>query len=356
MPYDLKRNPRNEAQPAEALRVGEELREARLALGVTLDEVSEQLRINRRYLEALEEGRWRDLPGLAYGAGFIRSYALAMGLDAADVVRRYREAAGPQGRGKDLVFPEPVPDRGVPAGAIVLVGALLAVGGYAAWYQWSGSSERSVDAVSALPPQLEEAAKDAGPLPLPSPAIPPAARPGGATGPAITSPAPPSGMTAGTTAPPPAITPVPLAPSPRPAENAAPASPMAGMGTGSSLPPPVPSAAPAAPSPPPIPAVPAQASAPVAGIVLRAIQECWIQVRDPRGGRVILSRLLRAGETYEVPQPNGLLLTTGRVEALTVEVDGVPSRAFADQVGVRRDVPLDAERLKSAEPGQIPTR
>nr|WP_305123239.1 helix-turn-helix domain-containing protein [Roseomonas sp. GC11] len=149
------------------------MREARLSLGVSLEDLADQLRINRRYLAALEEGRVRDLPGVAYGTGFVRSYAQSMGLDAPDLVRRFREGAGAAARGKDLVFPEPVPDRGVPAGAVILLGAVLAVGAYAAWYQWSGSGERSVDAVPPLPPRLEQTAREAGMPPLPG--VPPRA-------------------------------------------------------------------------------------------------------------------------------------------------------------------------------------
>ncbi|MFC4170312.1 helix-turn-helix domain-containing protein, partial [Teichococcus aestuarii] len=167
MPYDLKRSNRSNENPAEALRVGEELREARLSLGISLEEMAERLRINRRYIAALEDGRVADLPGAAYGIGFVRSYAQAMGLDAPDLVRRFREGAGQGPRGKDLVFPEPVPERGVPTGAIILVGAVLAIGAYAGWYRWSGSGERTVDAVPALPPRLEQAARDAGSPPLP---------------------------------------------------------------------------------------------------------------------------------------------------------------------------------------------
>ncbi|MFC7609142.1 helix-turn-helix domain-containing protein [Teichococcus aestuarii] len=95
MPYDLKRSNRSNENPAEALRVGEELREARLSLGISLEEMAERLRINRRYIAALEDGRVADLPGAAYGIGFVRSYAQAMGLDAPDWC-----AASARGRGR----------------------------------------------------------------------------------------------------------------------------------------------------------------------------------------------------------------------------------------------------------------
>ena len=329
MSYGPKRPSQNESRPAEAARVGDELREARLALGISLEDMAEQLRINRRYLAALEDGRVGELPGLAYGTGFVRSYAQAMGLDAPALVRRFREGMGGQGQGRDLVFPEPVPERGIPAGAIVLLGTVLAIGAYAAWYRWSGPAERTVDAVPPLPPSLDQAAREAGQPPLPEP-------PRGAAS------TPPSGPAA--SAPRPASPDQPHAPTPAPAGGAPTGSPAPG--------------APNAPMPPPIVAAPAEpAPAPAANtIVLRATQECWVQVRESRTGRVVVSRLLRPGETYEVPRDPGLLLTTGRIEGLSIEVDGVPSRALADQVGVRRDILLDAAQLREAQPGQLPTR
>ena len=77
----MKRNPRPDIAAAEAARVGEDLREARLTLGASVEDMAEHLRINRRYIHALEEGRVRDLPGSAYAVGFVRSYASALGLD-----------------------------------------------------------------------------------------------------------------------------------------------------------------------------------------------------------------------------------------------------------------------------------
>lgn len=376
MPYDLKRLPRTDSQPAEAARVGEELRESRLALGVSLEELADQLRINRRYLAALEEGRVRDLPGVAYGTGFVRSYAQAMGLDAPDLVRRFREGAGAATRSKDLVFPEPVPDRGVPAGAVILLGAVLAIGGYAAWYQWSGSAERNVDAVPPLPPRLEQSAREAGLPPLPNgsagggapaaPGTPPAAAPQGtaaqgtvpqAAAPGTTAPAPNATAPRGAT---PAAPQQGTAPGLTPGASAPVAPGVTGPGTQNGVPvaPGTTTPAPAAPAPPPL--APSGAAESPAGngqaIVLRASQDSWVQVRDSRSGRVVFSRVLRPGETYDVPQAPNLVLTTGKAEALAIEVGGVPSPAMAEQVGVRRDIPLDAARLRDAQPGQLPTR
>ena len=154
----MKRSARPENTVQEAARVGEELREARIALGVSIEDAATQLRINKRYLQALEEGRIKDLPGAAYAVGFVRSYATALGLDADDAVRRFRDMSGTAvTKSGDLVFPEPVPQRGIPTGVLAALGLALALGGYIAWYQWSGRGERVVDAVPPLPPRLERA-------------------------------------------------------------------------------------------------------------------------------------------------------------------------------------------------------
>jgi cytoskeleton protein RodZ len=365
------------------MRVGEELRDARLALGISLEEMAEQLRINRRYLAALEEGRVKDLPGLAYGTGFVRSYAQSIGLNSQDLVRRFREGAGAQARAKDLVFPEPVPERGVPAGAVIMVGAVLAIGAYAAWYQWSGSAERHVDAVPPLPPRLEQAAGDAGLPPLPG--VPPVTTPAPSAAPGAS--APPSTGQAGLVPPGSSAAGQPRSPQ-APNQGAAPQGGVAqggvaqtvpgpagqngqlaqgqpgqgngaGQAAGAARPAPAPPGGPngAAPAAPPPPAAGSAPATPAASpMVLRATQEVWIQIRDPKTGRTVISRVLRPSETYEVPPIEGLLLTTGKAEGLTVEVNGTPSPAFTQVVGVKRDIPLDADRLRSAQPGQLPVR
>jgi cytoskeleton protein RodZ len=362
VPYDAKRSPRPEATAGEAARVGEELRDARAALGYSIEEMAGALRINRRYLAALEEGRVRDLPGPAYALGFVRSYSSALGLDADEMVRRFRESSSAAARGKhDLVFPEPVPDRGVPAGATVLFGALIAIGGYVLWWQSAGTGQRVVDAVPPLPPALERAAEiGAAQLPGPAatapvaqaPAAPPVTANG--TGPASGATPPPAGAAPTAPATAPNGTPAPGAP-------LAPAlpPPSAGVEPGRLAlpradPPPLPEISAAgipfpAPAAPPPPAPPAAAAAPAAAaprLLLRATQPAWVQVRDPRGGQVLVNQTLRGGETWEVPADRqGLVLDTGRAEALVIEVDGRAVPALTGRTGVVRGIVLDPARL-----------
>ena len=276
----MKRSARIENSPQEAARVGEELREARLALGISVEDAATQLRINKRYLLALEEGRVKDLPGAAYAVGFVRSYANALGLDADDAVRRFRDMSGTAvGKSGDLVFPEPVPKRGIPTGILAAIGVAMALAGYVAWYQWSGRGERVVDNVPPLPPRLERVADAAAPRDAPAPAAEPPA---------------------------PAPTPVVAPPPPPPPPRIDPDKPR---------------------------------------IVIRAKGESWVQIRDNPGNRTLMDRVLRGGESVEIPNRPGIVLTTGKAENLDILLDGDQVDPFGGP-GVRRNIALEPDRLR----------
>lgn len=361
MTQDVKRSARPDAAAGEAARVGEELRDARIALGYSLEEAAARLRINRRYLAALEEGRVRDLPGPAYALGFVRSYATALGLDADEMVRRFRDSSGAAVRHRaDLVFPEPVPERGVPAGAVVLVGVLVAIGGYVMWWQSNGLDQRSVDAVPPLPPAMERLAEQ-GAAALPGPAAVEPARAGAEPPRAAAEPRSGGGeRPAGAGQTPPTQGAAPPPNGAMAANGAAPGPPpsIAGVEPGRlvvprSEPPPLPELSasgipyPAPPAPPP-PAQPASPAPPpgTPRVVLRATEPAWVQVRDPRSGQVLQNRTLRAGERLEIPPDRqGLVLDTGRAEGLVIELDGRAVPALSGRTGVVRGILLDPARL-----------
>jgi transcriptional regulator with XRE-family HTH domain len=70
--------------------VGELLRAARQKRHVSLEQVADATRIKVGYLEAIENGDYRLLPGPAYTSGFLRNYAQFLGLHPDDVVQDYR--------------------------------------------------------------------------------------------------------------------------------------------------------------------------------------------------------------------------------------------------------------------------
>nr|WP_302474395.1 helix-turn-helix domain-containing protein [Roseococcus sp. MDT2-1-1] len=281
--------------------MGDELRAAREVLGTSLEDMSRHLRIRRVYLAALEEGRLKDLPSPAYTIGFVRNYASALGLDAPEMVRRFRDAATGVAASKTaLVFPEPVPERGFPAGVTILAGAALLIGSYVAWYSWSGAGDRSVDAVPPVPARLEPAARDGEALRLPPQAQAPQAQiPVQST---------------------PSLPPLPV-PVQVPVQVPATSAP----------------AAPATPAPPP---------ADASRIVLRFKGDAWTQVRDARSGQVLLNQVMRAGESFPVPNREGLLLTTGSAQNTEIVVDGQVSPALSAATGVRRNIALAPDQLR----------
>ena len=79
-------------------------------------------------------------------------------------------------------------------------------------------------------------------------------------------------------------------------------------------------------------------------IILRATQDSWVQVRD-RNEDLLFTRVLRAGDSYQVPNQSGLTLLTGNAGGLEVEVDGTALGALGPVGTVRRNVALEPAGL-----------
>ena len=289
----------DEALPI-APRAGADLRAARERVGWSLQDVATALRIRLHYLEALEAGRIDVLPGNAYALGYLRSYARTLGLDPNEVARRFKAEAAVVTKKPRLAFPMPVPERGAPAGAVVLLGVLLAIGAYAGWYRLSGEGRLPAETSTQVPQRLAPLAEQAIRLPTavvgaaPEPVVPPS---------------------------------VPLA-------------------EAWSVPAVSPSSAAAAPVTPAPPAPGGQSGQ--LRIVLRASADSWVQVRD-RAGPVLLTRILHPGETWEVPAKPNLLLTTGNAGGTDLVVDGVTAPSLGGSGVVRRDLPLDPDLIKDGK-------
>src|SRR3984957_16280707 len=76
---------------------GEHLKREREMRGVSLEEISAVTRISTRFLDALENGRWEQLPGGAFNRGFIRATARFLGLDEDSMVSEYALETGNSG-------------------------------------------------------------------------------------------------------------------------------------------------------------------------------------------------------------------------------------------------------------------
>jgi cytoskeleton protein RodZ len=396
--------------------VGALLRASRMRIGEDLRNVALMLRIRYPYLEAIEDGRFEDLPGQAYAVGFIRAYANHLGLDGEEVVRRFKDdAAHDEEPRTNLRFPTPVTEASVPGGAIVFIGLLIIILAYGAWYVSTSDENYLADLIEPIPERLvalvssdkswddptpeptmtlattpSEPEPTATPKPLEPPAsLQPADTPVDASAPtaaaetvpsrkpqvpaltlsvpfSVAEPAPvvaaplPDEAPAAT-APAAATEPVLNAPTETvlPGEQAA-----ASTDTSAALDPatasteistrseantsatPAPENATAVAEPEAAAEAPAE---PKSRVLVRAKSNSWIQVRDDFSNEIMMTRLLKAGEEYYVPDKFGLRLLTGNAGALEILVDGKSVPPIGLEGAVRRGVQLDPALLKAGD-------
>lgn len=385
--------PRDDLRSEGLSAVGRELKEAREALGISVAEMANALRIRSVHIASLEGGRFDELPGRAYTLGFARSIAAHLGLDPVAISMRLRDEVTGVAAPVELIFPESTEDKRLSrAGWIAISLALVAVA-YGAWLALSprrdvgptefasvrtGSNppastvsaepEPSADTDAVNDNSTEAAVVAAPPVSPPVSVVPPVAAP-----PPVTVKPPAAVVVKPEPAPivPPVVAAKPSTPavaaSPAPASvaPAAPASPP--LAAVASRPAQSPAPASATPSPPqtapasdagaedeeedttPEPttlaAAPPQAT-PVGHVTLRARQDSWVQIQSA-DGVTVMARTLRAGDSYIVPDRAGLRLTTGNAGALDVMVDGQIAPPIGQIGTVRRNVALDPARLKA---------
>ncbi|MFQ5938993.1 MAG: helix-turn-helix domain-containing protein [Alphaproteobacteria bacterium] len=375
------------------------LKEARESSGLDLGEIAAQLRIRRIYLQAIEDGRFDELPGPAYAVGFVRAFAEQLGLDGEEMVKRFKAETSGLERAPELLFPSPLPESRFPGGAVLIVSLVLAAAVYGGWHHLSSRDRATVELVPDVPERMVALVAEPKPDVAVTPdqeaaeAGEPAALSGGQGRPAAASAAiappqaPGTGMgqdrdigqatsgaelaAAGVSEPAaPEATPQGAPPEGAGAASAdmpeseagealeAVASPATGGGSASPArdvdPRSASEAAPAAPTPP-IPETQVATADPQvpmafgeggadARIVLRAKLDSWVQVRDEENN-VLMTRILRLGDTYRAPNRPGLTLLTGNAGALEILVDGNVVPSIGPIGAVRRNVALDAERL-----------
>ena len=336
------------------LGTGEMLAIRREELGYSLAQAADALRIRYVYLQAIEDGRYHDLPGTAYAIGFVRSYAEFLGLEPEETVKRFKQEIHGLERAPTLAFPVPKPEGKLPGGALILISVLLIALGYGAWYFLTTSGNQVSEVLPSAAPieqesgQVDEAASDGSERATARPT-------GNAGGEEQTS----AGATAGqsgnseqvteTQTQVPAATAlgagqadigagaeieIPAAPE-TPSVNAettdtgqAPSEPVAEAEA--------PEAAvdnatqTAVVEPPAAPQLPAGAAAggrifgadnADARVVLAATSDSWVQVRDAEG-ELLLTQVLRTGDSFLVPNEPGVTMRTGNAGGLSITVDG----------------------------------
>jgi cytoskeleton protein RodZ len=327
-----------EELPAMRLGVGEILRQKREGFGQDLPTVAAQLHIRLAYLKAVEEGRFKDLPGMTYASGFVRSYADYLGLDGEEMVRLFHEEVAGVTRQVQLHFPSLAAEGRIPGGAVLMLSAVLALMAYGVWYYLADRQKNFLDLVPEVPSQLRALlGKEAPPPGAPIHSVQ-VAKPasqlastmgsGAAAAPAASAPVP-------APAPPaPPATSVLVAPgdlAPLPSELAAFTQTVSAPGPGTA----------AEPQPQVVVANPG------ARIRLVAHMDSWVQIND-KAGKSYYASILRSGQVIEVPNQPGLTLTTGNIGGIEILLDGQALPTMGAVGLVKRDLPLDPAELKTA--------
>jgi cytoskeleton protein RodZ len=293
---------------------GKTLAAQREAMGWTVEQVADQLKLAVRQVIALEEGDYANLPGPAVVRGFVRAYAKVVKLDAAPLVAQIAldtpvandTSSTVRRDSKPTSFSQVrFPTNGrraskFPFGLLAVV-VLLAAAAGAAWQfglipqSLLGNNAQVANtpatdaAVTVLPPPVQD-------KPVTALEGPAAAKPADALPPVISNTVPlisvPPVVTPGTAAvsqgSPAGLTPAGVAP--------------AGVA--------------------PAPAVAAPASATQDALVLNVREDSWIEVRPLKGPK-LFAGLVKGGQTETITINGPVTLIVGRPSAVDATLRGV---------------------------------
>lgn len=358
--------------------VGSLLRATRNGLGQTVEDVCRMLRIRKIYIEAIENSDYSVLPKGPYGLGFVKAYAEHLGLDGGEIVRRFRDESNAPTVRSELSFPKPVQESRVPGGAVLLIAVMLGLGAYGGWYYLSSQGKTIADLVDPLPERLASYSVTSKPEPEPRnlenaaeaqaaeaevPVSAPVASQAEPVAPATDPVIAEQPVTEPQAAPEAEVAEAPTSSAPVEAEEASPAqAPVEAPAEVAEAP-----AAEQQPAPTPVAPAAEVASVPAAPLVdeaggarvfgsvnvdsrvtISAVETSWVRIREA-DGNVLLTRMLTAGDTYKVPNRDGLKLEVGNAGALTYSIDGAEAQPVGDYGAVISDFSLNVGDLTQAE-------
>jgi cytoskeleton protein RodZ len=266
---------------------GGELRAARVAAGLDIDVIAQQLKLAPRQVQALEDDDYAKLPGRTFVRGFVRNYARLLQLDPDDVVALLPGADVAPSLERPTITPSRRVMGELPADAparrawtrwaipLALIAIIVAAGVYE-FRRPQGEPRRTASEKGAPSPIATPGATTAtlpNPLSAPADATPPEAASAAAPGPIAGAGTPPAAV---------------------PAPERAPAS-----------------AAPVA--------APAAAAEPL--LVLTFKRSSWVQVKD-RNGNTLLAQTSQPGTTQSVSGALPLDVVIGNAPAVTATFRG----------------------------------
>lgn len=278
--------------------VGRQLQKKRRELKLSIQEVSDQIRLRPEVIKALEASQFAEMSEPVYTRGFLRTYANYLGLGGQELVK-ILEAQQELPTDRKMSLPAPVEEGALPRRTILFVclAVLLLIG-----FVWQGVSWLSPETDNALPQQ-------ARPVPAAENETDPQALPEDTASQSDTV--------------------MPAAPFKTPA--ALEAEETSDEAATLKVIPPKPEGA---------------------RIRLYARENVWVEVTAPDQALPLVSRVLEAGESYWVPKGQGITLDVGLPPALDVYIDA--ERQGISGIIDRRvwNLRMDPEYLKKTYFGQ----
>lgn len=343
---DYDRSGANAALP-EGPSLPETLRRVREDYGEELETVAAALRIQQKYLAAIEDGNYDALPGAVYASGWVRSYADYLGLDGEAAAARFKaEFTAPR---KQMHFYEPVNENRMPGAGVLLVAGILLALAYGAYYYLQGDQsdsqlaggEKELPAATLLTENLPENVTNPEPEDVVD-ADPDAglADEAAGAGEAVAVPADEAPMAATATE----------IPADVPLDNPDLEARATDAITESND-----QAAEEATE-----ADTAEVAeedkretqtygAPTqVRVVMLAEADSWVQITNS-SGRKLFARTLFAGDTYKVPDVEGLKLRTGNAGGLIIRVDGQRAPSLGPSGSVRSNILLNPDLLLAGD-------
>ena len=164
--------------------VGERLRAAREAQGLTIEEIAAGTRIPQRHLRTIENGSYDNLPAIPYSTGFIKSWARRLGLEGQALADEFRaEMSGANIESAQPLPYEPADPRRTPPAGLALLALLVAIVLALGYLYWRGTAEQPA-AIAAATSDRPAAPPPAAKAPA-TPATPVTAEPATPNGPVV---------------------------------------------------------------------------------------------------------------------------------------------------------------------------
>lgn len=311
-------------EPKVPQHVGHHFRKIRERKHYTIEEISGILRIGGRYLDAIEEGNVELLPERVYTLGFVRAYAQFLGEKPSKCVELFKQQILLENQNVQLNLPEALRKSTTPNRLYLLISVGAVVSFLLFWLLISSISKERQEIPDSTPsdktlmrsekldPSQDQFQKNLSKKPIEETSLP------------ITSNAPPSlggDKTANTL--------ISKNNDKTTLENI---EKEKNKGTEQVA--------------GPILSIEKNAQNIMPSVKLTCTEEAWVQIKNAQGEIVFVKTML-PGETFDVPQKEGLLLFTGNAGGLNMSVGNNPPKPLGEKGEVKQHILLDAQSLLS---------